>query len=225
MSDSKVVLTCTCDEESNCIDCEIKGQLNCRYSREAAKTFQVHQIPSMVLSVWGLALLWIMVGMWWPLLLFTAVALFNFGYLEIRCLCSHCPFYASEEGKLKCLALDGMTKRGEYKPGPMTGSDRVLMTLAVAIIVGTPILAELYMNWFLFMVPADLTMQLGFIGLTLATAMAHWQFFKITGGFFCSKCVNFSCPLNTVPKHFVDAYLNRNPVMRKAWEDADYVLG
>jgi hypothetical protein len=29
--------------------------------------------------------------------------------------------------------------------------------------------------------------------------------------------VNFSCPLNVVPKEVVDEYLRRNPVMRRAW--------
>ncbi len=35
----------------------------------------------------------------------------------------------------------------------------------------------------------------------------------------CSRCVNFSCPLNLVPNDVVDEFLGRNPVMRKAWEE------
>jgi hypothetical protein len=42
---------------------------------------------------------------------------------------------------------------------------------------------------------------------------------------FCSRCVNFSCPLNSVPKHIVDAYLEQNPVMREAWVKSGYQLG
>ena len=41
----------------------------------------------------------------------------------------------------------------------------------------------------------------------------------------CVRCVNFSCPLNRVPKPVVDAYLRRNPVMRTAWEEGRYQLG
>jgi hypothetical protein len=37
--------------------------------------------------------------------------------------------------------------------------------------------------------------------------------------------VNFSCPLNDVPKEVVDAYLERNPVMQRAWEESGYRLG
>jgi hypothetical protein len=37
--------------------------------------------------------------------------------------------------------------------------------------------------------------------------------------------VNFSCPLNHVSKEVVDAYLERNPVMRRAWEESGYQVG
>ena len=47
--------------------------------------------------------------------------------------------------------------------------------------------------------------------------MFFWTLRKYT----CPRCVNFSCPLNTVPKDIVDAYLERNPVMRQAWEHRD----
>jgi hypothetical protein len=40
----------------------------------------------------------------------------------------------------------------------------------------------------------------------------------------CAKCINFSCPLNRVPKEVVDDFLNRNPIMKKAWEKAGYRL-
>ena len=40
----------------------------------------------------------------------------------------------------------------------------------------------------------------------------------------CTRCVNFSCPANGVPKEIVDAYLRRNPVMRRAWEESGYQL-
>jgi hypothetical protein len=40
----------------------------------------------------------------------------------------------------------------------------------------------------------------------------------------CGRCINFSCPLNTVPKAEVDTYLRRNPAMREAWESAGYRL-
>jgi hypothetical protein len=40
----------------------------------------------------------------------------------------------------------------------------------------------------------------------------------------CSKCPNFSCPLNNVPKVVVDDYLKHNSVMRRAWENQGYII-
>jgi hypothetical protein len=41
---------------------------------------------------------------------------------------------------------------------------------------------------------------------------------------YCTRCANFSCPLNRVPKDIVDAYLTQSPVMRQAWEQSGYRL-
>lgn len=38
----------------------------------------------------------------------------------------------------------------------------------------------------------------------------------------CPKCVNFSCPWNSVPKEIVNEYLAKNPVMKQAWIKAGY---
>jgi hypothetical protein len=42
---------------------------------------------------------------------------------------------------------------------------------------------------------------------------------------FCARCVNVSCPLNSVPKAIEDACLRQNPMMREAWEHSGYGLG
>jgi len=65
---------------------------------------------------------------------------------------------------------------------------------------------------------------IGMIGVTVATILAAAQFFLILRYHYCRRCVNFSCPLNRVPKSLVDAYLRRNRVMREAWEASGYKL-
>lgn len=42
-----------------------------------------------------------------------------------------------------------------------------------------------------------------------------WLYYK---KFHCSKCFNFSCPLNNQPRWVIDEFLKRNPVMRNAWK-------
>ncbi len=39
------------------------------------------------------------------------------------------------------------------------------------------------------------------------------------GWYLLGRCVNLSCPLNTVPPEIADAYLARNPVMRRAFQE------
>jgi hypothetical protein len=51
------------------------------------------------------------------------------------------------------------------------------------------------------------------------------MFFWTLRLYTCSRCVNFSCPLNTVPRETVEAYLARNPVMRRAWEESGTYAG
>jgi len=65
---------------------------------------------------------------------------------------------------------------------------------------------------------------LGMVGITLASVMAALFWVLIMFYAFCSQCVNFSCPLNIVPKSMVDEYLKRNPVMRDAWVKSGYRL-
>jgi hypothetical protein len=56
-------------------------------------------------------------------------------------------------------------------------------------------------------------------------ALGTIVFFVILGRNTCSKCVNFSCLFNRVPKEVVDEYLKKNEVMRKVWEEAGYKIG
>jgi hypothetical protein len=65
---------------------------------------------------------------------------------------------------------------------------------------------------------------LGMIGLCFAIVLTHLQFFLILWNKFCTRCVNFSCPYNKVPKETVDAYLELNPVMKEAWVKSGYKL-
>jgi len=50
-------------------------------------------------------------------------------------------------------------------------------------------------------------------------------FCYIVKKFHCSKCFNFSCPLNNQPKWVIDEFLKRNPTIRKAWEKRGWQIG
>jgi hypothetical protein len=122
---------------------------------------------------------------------------------EIRILCSHCPYYAERGATLHCIANYGSLKVWKYRPGPMSRSERAQLWIGLTILGGYPFP-------FLLLGGQVLWALVALWGLV----MFFWTLRQVT----CSRCVNFSCPLNSVPSEIVDAYLARNPVMREAWD-------
>ena len=65
---------------------------------------------------------------------------------------------------------------------------------------------------------------LGMIGIAIANLVSSFSFVYTLKLFFCTNCVNFSCPLNEVSKPVIDEYLKKNLVMRKAWEKSGWEI-
>jgi len=63
---------------------------------------------------------------------------------------------------------------------------------------------------FLIIAKQYFMLSLSLIGITI------WIIMEIT--YTSKKCVNFSCPLNRVPKNIKDDFLIRNPIIKEAWE-------
>ena len=108
----------------------------------------------------------------------------------------------------------------------MNKLEKAILIMCFSFLVFFPVLIEAYGIWFMCVSYAEFGLYtlLGMIGITLATLMAGLQFLYILIHDFCSRCVNLSCPLNRVPKAIVDEYLERNPVMKGAWERSGYKL-
>jgi len=141
-------------------------------------------------------------GYGWSLLGWILFGLFFFEVWEIRILCSHCPYYAERSRTLRCIANYGSLKLWRYHPEPMSRSERFQLIAGFTILFGFP---------FPFMV-------LGGTYGWAAVALGGLLLFIVTLlRLNCSRCVNFSCPLNRVPQDLVDAYLDRNPVIKEAW--------
>jgi hypothetical protein len=188
---------CTWRPASECVGCAVAGRLKCRFRLGDlfAGMFLAFALPAFI----GV----ILSGYGWYLLGWVAFWLVFFEFWEIRILCSHCPYYAERGATLHCIANYGSLKLWNYHPEPMSTFEKVQLWIGFAILGGYP---------FPFMI-------LG--GQYLWAVVALWglaMFFWTLRRYTCSRCVNFSCPLNSVPKKVVDAYLERNPVMQKAWE-------
>lgn len=136
--------------------------------------------------------------------------IFFFQVWENKILCSHCPFYAFEnDKKVKCYANYGIYKAWKYDPAPMSRSEKIQFIIGIGIFAFFPLI-------FLFLIGFYI-----YFGISLIFSMIWLVSMHFLS---CSKCPNFSCPLNSVPKKKVDDYLKLNPKMRKAWEDQGYLI-
>lgn len=219
---------CTWDESADCASCPDHYQINCKWNRSILFAFFMLYFPFLVAGWFGMAVMAKFSGAWWYLVVYGAFYIFFFGFFEIRILCSHCPYYGADTGfSLKCLANNGAMKLWKYHPEPMSKFERSSLAIGFVFLGGFPVFANFYGVYFVatnysqFSQPA----LLGMIGLAVLTLASSLTFFYALSIYVCSKCVNFSCPLNTVPKDVVDEYLGRNPVMGEAWEKTGYKLG
>lgn len=175
----------------------------CRFDTRDLVSFMVNFMPAAIAAVGGM----IRAGYGWYLLGWLAFSLFFFFVWEAWVLCRHCPFWAEEGRVLHCHANHGVIKIWKYEPGPMSRSEQVQFLLGGLLFGAYPIV---------FMLMGGEYLLAAICLATLATAA-----FNLKRN-VCWRCVNFSCPANSVPKPVVDDYLRRNPEMRKAWEESGY---
>jgi len=213
--------TCTWGDPAACSGCGIQGRLACRWDKKILAGFHGIAWPALATAVFGMVLVGLATGVWWTLIGYVAYFFLMFGVLEIRFLCSHCPYYAEEGRVLHCLANHGSYKLWRYHPEPLNRLEKAMMYVLLATVFFVfPLAIHGYGIWALAASYAEtgLVALMGMIGVAAATLIFGVAFVITLKTFFCPKCVNFSCPLNTVPKPVVDAYLKKNDVMREAWE-------
>jgi hypothetical protein len=119
-----------------------------------------------------------------------------FGLVEIRVLCSHCPHYAQPGRVLRCWADYGSPKLWRYRPGPLSRVERLVLLSGFAAIWGFPLGTALVGRDFV---------------LVGAMVVAIAGFYAALRRRFCSRCMNFACPLNVVPQQARDDFLAVNP--------------
>jgi hypothetical protein len=222
---------CTWLPESNCKEkrCNLHNQLACRWDpKEYIFAMGVVQsVPSLILT-FTFTYIGIATGNWWSMLIFGwLIVMWPLGF-EQFVLCRHCPFFTDCKKTLTCWALRFWPKWWKYSPRPLNRLEKLSVSHLLFSIpmffwpVGWCAYGIYYMatNYDSF----GLIALLGMIGLSFAVTLTHAQFFLILWSRLCTRCVNFSCPFNKVPKETVDAYLEMNPVMKAAWIDSGYAL-
>lgn len=218
---------CTWDEGIDCSICKIHGKLACKWDKKILGGFHGIAWPSLILSVFGILVVGFLTGAWLPLITYGVYFFLMFGILEIRFLCSHCPYYAEDGKVLHCLANHGSFKIWRYHPEPLNRFEKFMMYFLIfTIFFIFPLSVSGYGIWYLAVEYSTygLIALLGMIGITIGILASSLSFVNTLKLFFCTSCVNFSCPLNKVPKLVIDEYLRKNDVMRKAWEKSGWQL-
>jgi len=218
---------CTLDEQSTCASCSIQGKLACKWDKNILSGFYVIAWPPTIIAYFGIVLVSILTAVWWPLIAYVVYFFSMFGLFEIRFLCSHCPYYAEDSKILHCLGNHGSFKFWRYHPEPMNRFEQFMMYFLLATIFFVfPLAIMGYGLWFLASqyVAYGLISLLGLVGIMVASLATSISFVSTLKRFYCTKCVNFSCPLNAVSKPHIDAYLKRNEVMRRAWEASGWMI-
>jgi len=188
----------TCISET-CESCTINEHIHCHFKLSDWIHFILIASPSFLIGGVGIY----NTSGWW-LIPWLVIVLGFFGFAEIRVMCSHCPHYAEKENSLKCWANYGSPKIWKYRPGPMTLLEKIVFFSGFALVWGYP----------LFFLISEF--QLFLFILYLLTTTGFFMTLKL---FFCSRCMNFACPLNTVTIEVRKVFFERNPDIAKAWPD------
>ena len=220
-------ISCTWKSNDQCKSCKNSGVLKCRWNSGDLFAFCIIALTAIAGGLTGVIVIWLRQVIWWP----TAAFILSFpvllGVLETRVLCSHCPYYSEEGRVLHCLANHGLLKLWKYNPGPMNKTERIIL-ISIFVIFALIITVPLDYNiiYYVLNKPQYGSLMI-FItaALDVITFMALLSLLTFLIRNVCTKCINFSCPLNRVNKENVDAYLEKNPIMRKAWEETGYYLG
>ena len=215
-------ITCTWDENSNCLDCQIKGKLDCKWEKSLLIRFYKGALPLMIFAAIGFLIVGFYVS-WLPVIIYIGFWIFFFGFFEIKVLCSHCPYYAEEGRILHCLANHGTIKLWAFNPGPLNYFEKIGFLSGAIFFVFFPVLVEIYALIEISVLNSSLLfIETILLGLIVLGILGGIFFFYILQNKICPKCVNFSCPLNKVSKEVVNAYLERNPAMKEAWIKSGY---
>ncbi len=209
---------CIADKDSNCVECEIDGELICFVDKKFANRFTIGNIIYRVLAIAIFIFSGLMIGHWWMLILYVVVVILTFTVIEPRLLCSHCPFYEKEGKCLKCWALRGMPKLWKYRPEPISKSEKILMLIFGSFIDLFPFVGAVWGIIFFGLNYNDyLFAGIAIVISTFLFMVVAGYFSRILLGNACKKCANFSCSMNKVPKELVDKFLEKNPKMKEAW--------
>jgi hypothetical protein len=187
--------TCTA---KTCDGCPVSREVHCHFHGRDLVAFLFAFLPGLVVGGVGVYRM----SVWW-LLPWLVISFGYFGLVEIRVMCSHCPHYTEPGKSLQCWANYGSPRLWKYRPGPMSVAEKVVFEAGLLLVLGYPLIFLLAgLQWLLLVV------------YLLSVA----SFFVTLRHSYCSQCMNFACPLNTVDEQVRTEFFKRNPTIARAWQ-------
>ena len=181
----------------NCEGCPVSKDVHCHFQARDLTAFLLSAAPIFIIGGAGI----VHVNAWW-LIPWLVIVFGYFGFVEIRVMCSHCPHYAEPGKSLQCWANYGSPRLWKYRPGPMNTAEKIVFESGILLIVAYPLVfLGAASQWFL-------------LALYLLTTAGDYVTLKRS---YCSQCMNFACPLNTVTETVRIEFFKRNPIVAQAW--------
>jgi hypothetical protein len=123
---------------------------------------------------------------------FFLAAFFGLGLPAI--LCRHCPHYARRGWFIVCPTTVGPPKLFRPSPRPVSPPEKAAFGIGFALVLAFPVV---------------ILAVKGRLGLAAVTLAGAGLFFLGEQIFNCSRCLNFSCLLNRVPREIRDEWTAR----------------
>jgi hypothetical protein len=187
-----------CKEET-CENCEVGNKLVCHFNEKKLALFIGSVMPAFIFGA-------ILIGMYnpWFIIPWLGTCFLFFGLVEIRVMCSHCPHYAEPEiNSLKCWANYGSPKIWKYRPGPMSSIEKFVFFAGFFVIFAYPVVFS-FLN------------SLWILLLCFGGAVV---FFSIMlRRYYCSRCMNFACPLNKTDEKTRELFWEKVPSDKEHWQ-------
>ncbi|PNX46723.1 MAG: hypothetical protein BV457_07145 [Thermoplasmata archaeon M9B1D] len=208
---------CTFDPDAPCSNCENEGMIFCKPDENKVIVSHLLEGSFILMALMGTGLTSMIVDSLWPVIVFSIFAALFFLVIQPRITCSHCPYYAEDRLFLHCTENHFSPKIWRYHPEPINWWEKIGTVVGFIFLGVYPLIIELYGIFISWNNSPGLVSLISVIGVFLGTILTLALFYIVFFLFYCPHCVNFSCVFNKVPEEYVKLYLERNPVMKKAW--------
>ncbi len=206
------------DEESS-ISSDICDLVNCKWNRKLLANYLAIMFPYMITSLISMTLIRLWTGKLAFTLTYGIFLIIFFVFIRTKVLCSHCPYYKDKR------FLDPLPKIWKYNPKPMSRIEVIITSIGMIFFLIFPAISLAYGLWYILEKQEEIliwqiTIFGIFMGLTIIFALFY--ILKLSNS-FCTRCINFACPMNRVPKDIVSKYLEVDTELGKIYQESGFI--